>query len=556
MPNGYHEPWKEPFLASPSFEKAKSTARLKDLATQAPDLSRSGFLTQERIASLFSQGANLLLLYGFERVNQEILKELQALADERRVVAQMQALYSGHQVNFIEGYESDKRAALHPATRDVFQLGLVKDTSAKLLVEAELQKLRSFFETLPAYFETILFIGIGGSELGPHALAEALLPYHLPNKKARYVANVDPDDMTHAFHGLDCKKTLVAVISKSGTTLETSTNEARARAYFEKAGLNPQEYFIAVTMPKTPMDDTKKYRAIFHMFDFVGGRYSATSVVGGILISFLAGVNSFFELLDGANQMDRLSLSADMRENLPLLLALLGVWNRNFLHFSTNAVIPYSQLLHRFPAHLQQCDMESNGKSITRLGEKVGFSTGPIIWGEPGTNAQHSFFQLLHQGTETIPVEFIGFKEPAYKEDFVYEGTSSQEKLLSNLFAQAIALATGKMQDNPNKSFFGNRPSTIILGSRVDPRTLGSLLSLYEHKVAFQGFLWGINSFDQEGVQLGKVMANELLHIKKARREGKEEMLFSPLGRRLFDIVDDFSAAQGFVPRTTSNGKK
>ncbi len=556
MPNGYHEPWKDPFLNPPSFEKTKSYARLKELATQAPDLSRAGFLTQERIASLFSQGANLLLLYGFERVNQEILGELQALADERRVVEQMHALYAGRPINFIEGYESECRAVLHPALRDVFQLGLVSDVSAKVLVEAELQKLRTFFETLPSQFETILFIGIGGSQLGPHALAEALVPYHLPNRSVRYVANVDPDDIHEALKGLDCKKTLVAVISKSGTTLETSTNEAWARAYFEKAGLNPREHFVAVTAPKTPMDDPTKYRAIFHMFDFVGGRFSSTSVVGGILISFLAGVNCFFELLDGANQMDRLSITGDMRDNLPLLLALLGVWNRNFLKYPTTAIIPYSRFLHRFPAHLQQCDMESNGKGINRMGERVPYSTGPIIWGEPGTNAQHSFFQLLHQGTDVVPVEFIGFKEASCKKDFLFQETYSQEKLLCNMFAQAIALATGKMHENPNKSFLGNRPSTIILGTKLDPRTLGSLLSLYEHKVVFQGFLWGINSFDQEGVQLGKVLADELLQIKKYRRERKEESHLSPVGRRLFDLLDDFSAAQGIVPRTKPSGEK
>lgn len=550
MPDGYREVWKDPFLNPPAFEKATSSLRLKELATKAPNLNQPGFLTEERIASLFSQGANLMLLYGFERVNQEILTELQCLADERQVVQQMQALFAGEPINFIEGRESEKRAALHPATRDVFQLGLVSDASAKLVAEEELQKLRSFFEGLPAHFETILFIGIGGSELGPRAIAEALVPFHLPNRSVRYVANIDPDDATLALKGLNLKTTLVAVVSKSGTTLETATNEARVRALFEKSGLVSRDHFVAVTMPQTLMDDASKYRTIFHMFDYVGGRFSSTSVVGGILISFLAGVNTFFEFLDGANQMDRLSLTGDMRDNLPLLLALLGVWRRNFLGYPTTAIIPYSRLLHRFPAHLQQCDMESNGKSVTRLGQKISFTTGPVIWGEPGTNAQHSFFQLLHQGTDPVPVEFIGFKEPACKEDFVYHGTNSQDKLLSNLFAQAIALAMGRMHDNPNKAFPGNRPSTIILGAKLDPRTMGSLLALYEHKVAFQGFLWGINSFDQEGVQLGKVLADELIGIKKSRHEGKENLLLSPLGRRLFDLLDDFSAAHGFVPRT------
>lgn len=549
MSTSYRDSWKDSFLLPPSFEKTVSGEKLKTLAQKAFNLNLPGALTEERIASMCSKGAGLMMLYGFQRVDGEVLQTLQDLANERQVVPQMEALFSGKEINFIEGYESERRAVLHPATRDVFQLGLVKDAQAKISVEAELQKLRSFFEALPKHFENLLFIGIGGSELGPHALAEALLPHHLPNRNVRYIANVDPDDMTIAFQGIDLKKTLVAVISKSGTTLETATNEERARSLFEQQNIHSKDHFIAVTMPKSPMDTLEKYRAVFHMSDFIGGRFSATSVVGGILIAFLTGVNTFIELLEGANQMDRLSLRVDIRENLPLLLASLSIWNRNFLHHPTTAIIPYSRLLHRFPAHLQQCEMESNGKRVTRCGQKVSFSTGPIIWGEPGTNAQHSFFQLLHQGTDVVPVEFIGFKNSAYKDDFIYRGTTSQEKLLSNMFAQAIALATGKTNDNPNKVFPGNRPSTIILGSSLCPRILGALLSLYEHKVAFQGFLLGINSFDQEGVQLGKVLADELLQCVGARREGREELLLSPIGRRLFDILSDFSAVQGEVPR-------
>jgi len=413
-----------------------------------------------------------------------------------------------------------------------------------------LQKLRDFFTDCTDYTD-LLFIGIGGSELGPHALVEALSPYHLPGRAIHFAANVDPDELSEVLDTLSLNTTLVAIVSKSGTTLETSTNEARVRAAFELAGLNPQRHCIAVTMPNTPMDDKVRYREVFYLFDSIGGRYSSTSVVGGVPICFIAGVNCFFELLDGACEMDRLALREDIYDNLPLLLALISVWNRSFLDLPTTAVIPYSKALHRFPAHLQQCSMESNGKSIDRLGQRVRVSTASIVWGEPGTNAQHSFFQLLHQGTDVVPVEFIGFKQSQYEKDFVYKGTSSQEKLLANMFAQAIALATGRDHDNPNKFFEGNRPSILVLAKRLDPTTLGALLALYEHKIAFEGFIWGINSFDQEGVQLGKMLADSLLSAIRARKEGEEDVEAHPVGRRLLDMVDDIARVRAVLPKST-----
>jgi glucose-6-phosphate isomerase len=543
MEQMYQGTWKEPFLAPPRFEIARSAARLAECAKRAPNISLSGAITPERITSMMSHGAGLTLLYGFERVDQEILQELQALADERRVVDQMKALFAGQTVNWIEGYESEKRSALHPAARDVFGLATTSDFSARRLIEAELQKLREFFDQIGDRYTTLLFIGIGGSELGPRALAEAMERYAIPGRQVRYLANIDPDETTVALSGVDLKRTLVAVVSKSGATLETATNEARVRQAYLAAGIDPREHCIAVTCPKTMMDDPSKYRTILHLFDFIGGRFSATSVVGGLLVSFVAGVNCFFELLGGANEMDRLALRIDIRDNLPLLLALLGVWNRNFLRYPTVAVIPYSRALRRFPAHLQQCEMESNGKSIDRYGRRVPYPTGAVVWGEPGTNAQHSFFQLLHQGTDIVPVEFIGFQQSQYDEDSIYNGTSSQDKLLANLFAQAMALATGKDNENPNKYFSGNRPSAIILGKKLDAATLGALLALYEHKVAFQGFVWGINSFDQEGVQLGKMISEQVLDVMRNRREGKEDVTAPAVGRRLVDILEDIGSA-------------
>jgi glucose-6-phosphate isomerase len=234
--------------------------------------------------------------------------------------------------------------------------------------------------------------------------------------------------------------------------------------------------------------------------------------------------------------MDLVALRENPTENLPLLGALLGIWNRDFLNYPTVAVIPYTQLLARFPAHLQQCDMESNGKHIDRRGNTCSFETGPIVWGEPGTNAQHSFYQLIHQGTTVVPLEFIGFAESQGNLDFDWKGTNSQEKLLANLLAQAIALAIGKKDTNPNKTFYGNRPSSLLLSRKLTPYALGALLAYYEHKIAFQGFIWGVNSFDQEGVQLGKILADRVLGQMVAEHQHRPCEPF-PLGSELLQVV-------------------
>jgi glucose-6-phosphate isomerase len=249
------------------------------------------------------------------------------------------------------------------------------------------------------------------------------------------------------------------------------------------------------------------------MFDYIGGRYSVSSMVGGVMLSFAMGIDNFRDFLHGANLMDQAAEEEEIRKNIPLLLALLGIWNRNFLNCDTLAILPYSQALIRFVAHLQQCDMESNGKSINRQGQPLDYQTGPIIWGEPGTNGQHAFYQSLHQGTTIVPVEFIGFRQSQYDADMVQDGTSSQEKLAANLLAQSLAMAGGKKDANPNRSFAGNRPSSLLIADQLTPETMGQLLAIYENKIAFQGFIWNINSFDQEGVQLGKVLANRLLDL-------------------------------------------
>ena len=285
---------------------------------------------------------------------------------------------------------------------------------------------------------------------------------------------------------------------------------------------------VAVTGTGSPMDDPPHYLASFYIWDYIGGRYSVTSMVGAVLLAFTLGMDRFLEFLRGANAMDKVALKKDFRSNLPLLSALLGIWNRNFLELPTCAIIPYAQSLSRFPAHLQQLDMESNGKRIDKGGRFVDYDTGAIVWGEPGTNGQHSFYQLIHQGTTTVPLELIGFKESQYHDDVLFKGTTSQEKLLANLFAQSIALAIGQQNEDPNKFFPGNRPNRVLLGQRLDPFSMGALLAYYEHRVVFQGIIWNINSFDQEGVQLGKVLASKLIDQFALKRQGK------PIDLKLF----------------------
>ncbi len=517
-----------------AFEHFPAVKTLHKLAEHPIDLTKPGALTAERIENLSVQGEGFTLLYGTERVDERVMDALFELAKEARVVEKMSAMQSGEVLNRIEGVECENRTVLHTAMRDVFghRQNSFAAKSASEAAERELNKLEHFLEKHGERFTDLIQIGIGGSDLGPRALCMAMSAFHKPGKRIHFISNVDPDDANAVLAAVDLKKTLAVVVSKSGSTLETLTNEEFVRTRMKKMGLDPKEHFVAVTGEKSPMDDPSRYLASFYIWDFVGGRYSATSMVGGVMLGFALGFQGFKEILRGAHTMDRHALTAKPTENLPLISALLGIWNRNFLNHPTVAIIPYSQALHRFPAHLQQLDMESNGKRIDKLGKAVDFHTGPVIWGEPGTNGQHSFYQLIHQGTDVVPLEFIGFKHSQYPADLEIQGTTSQEKLLSNLFAQTIALATGQQSSNPNRFFPGNRPSRVLLSDRLDPFRLGALLSLYEHKVAFQGFIWNINSFDQEGVQLGKVLANKMIGLFK-----KESVQF-PLGEAYLRILN------------------
>lgn len=516
-----------------TFRHLKSFIRLNELAEDPIDLTKEGVLTPKRIDNMVAEALEMKLFYSTERVSDPVIDALLALAEETDALKKMGCMQAGEIVNAIEGCESENRPALHTAMRDFFdnRNPSKKAQEATSLAYAELEKLKLFLDDCDQ-FTDLVQVGIGGSELGPKAIYMALEAYKKPTRNVHFLSNVDPDDAAHIFRHLDLSKTLFVSVSKSGSTLETLTNEEFVRDWFKKAGLDPKNHVVAVTGKGSPMDDPSRYLASFYIWDYIGGRYSVTSMVGGVTLAFALGMDRFLDFLRGANAMDKIALRKDLKNNLPLLSALLGIWNRNFLGLPTVAIIPYSQALHRLTAHLQQLDMESNGKRIDKRGHAVDFETGPIIWGEPGTNGQHSFYQLIHQGTTIVPLEFLGFKESQYREDLLYKGTTSQEKLLANLFAQSIALAVGEKSENPNKFFPGRRPNRILLAQRLDPFTMGAILAYYEHKVAFQGFIWNINSFDQEGVQLGKILAMKIIDQFAKQRDGKSfEPRDFPLGQ-------------------------
>ena len=329
--------------------------------------------------------------------------------------------------------------------------------------------------------------------------------------EAYFISNVDPDDGAAVVEKLDLAHTIFILVSKSGTTLETLTNESFVKDFIKKAGLEVSKHMIAVTSETSPLAHNPDYMQAFYMDDYIGGRFSSCSGVGGAVLSLAFGPEVFADFLDGAAQEDKTALEKNILKNPALMDALIGIYERNVQEYPSTAVLPYSQALSRFPAHLQQLDMESNGKSVNRNGEKINYVTGPVIFGEPGTNGQHSFYQLLHQGTNVVPLQFIAFSENQTGKDVVIEDSTSQTKLCANVTAQIIAFACGKSDSDPNKSFEGNRPSSLIYGKQLTPRTLGALLSHFENKVMFQGFVWNINSFDQEGVQLGKKLAKAVL---------------------------------------------
>lgn len=498
------------------MNKLKSYKKLMKRAKKPIDLSEKQVFNPQRIKNMQLGCLGYRLFYAAERVDETTIELLFELARETNAVKKMTAMQNGEAVNNYKNCPGENKPALHTAARDFFENKNESQEARKAadLAYGQFLKLEKFLSKINKEnkFENLVQIGIGGSFLGPKAMYEALKKYSQKTRKVYFISNVDPDDSSYVLNNIDLSKTLFVSVSKSGRTLESLTNEEIVRMKLKEKGLNPKDHIVSVTGEKSPMDDPSGYLETFYIWDFIGGRFSATSMVGGVMLGFALGFENFKEILRGASRMDKIALKNDTA-NFPLLAALLGIWNRNFLNHSTLATIPYSQALLYFPLHLQQLDMESNGKAINKNCNFVDYGTGPIIIGDVGTNAQHSFFQWLHQAVQTVPVEFIGYKHCQYDQDLVVKNTTSQQKLLANLFAQSLALAIGKKDKNPIKTFYGNRPNHILLGERLDPFSLGVLLSYYENKIAFQGFIWDINSFDQEGVQLGKVLANQFLDL-------------------------------------------
>ena len=467
-----------------------------------------------------AEAAGLYLDYSKNRINDETLRLLLKLADACSVRERIEAMFRGEKINATE-----QRAVLHVALRaPLSEHILVDGRSVVPEVHAVLDRMASFSARVRSgewtghsglRIRNIINIGIGGSDLGPVMAYEALRFYCQRDLTFRFVSNVDGTDFSEAVRDLKPGETLFIICSKTFTTLETLTNARAARAWClrefddEKA---VARHFVAVS---TNADEVVKFgidfNNMFGFWDWVGGRYSMDSAVG--LSTMLAiGPECFREMLSGFHAMDEHFRSAPSARNLPVLLGLLAIWNCNFLDISTVAVLPYEQYLRRFPAYLQQLTMESNGKHVTLAGDRVNYQTGPIYWGEPGTNGQHSFFQLIHQGTRLIGCDFIGFCQA------LNPLGDQHDLLLANLFAQSEALAFGKTADEvradgtpdelvPDRIFEGNRPSNTILAERLTPFTLGALVALYEHSVFVQGVIWNIDSFDQWGVELGKALA-------------------------------------------------
>ena len=505
-----------------NLDTLTSYAKLKDLKDHV-DIKEAmaGENGAERVAKYTAPMAEgLSFNYAAKQVDDTVLTALSELAEEAQLAEKFEELYNGAVIN-----TGEKRLVLHHLARR--QLGndvVVDGVNKREFYVSQQEKAADFANKVHAgeitnaageKFTTVVQIGIGGSDLGPRALYIALENWAKENgvakMEAKFISNVDPDDAAAILKSTDLAHALFIVVSKSGTTLETLTNEAFVKDALIKAGLNPANHMLAVTSETSPLAKSDDYLEAFFMDDYIGGRYSSSSAVGGVVLSLAFGPEIFARILNGAAEEDKLAANKNILENPDMLDALIGVYERNVQGYPSTAVLPYSQALSRFPAHLQQCDMESNGKSVNRFGEPVNYVTGPTIFGEPGTNGQHSFYQLLHQGTDIVPLQFVGFKNSQIGMDVVIEDSTSQQKLCANVAAQIVAFACGKKDENLNKNFEGGRPSSIIIGDQLTPESLGALLAHFENKIMFQGFVWNVNSFDQEGVQLGKVLAKRVL---------------------------------------------
>jgi glucose-6-phosphate isomerase len=495
---------------------------MRDLFAREPD----------RFSKMSAAGAGIFLDYSKNRVTAETMRLLVALARDAGVERVRDAMFSGQKINATEG-----RAVLHVALRNRGNASIFVDGRDVMPeVNRVLRKMRDLVARIESgafsghtgkKITSLVNIGIGGSDLGPVMVTEALRPYARQGFSSSFVSNVDGTHLAETLRRVDPETTLFVVASKTFTTQETLANARSAREWLVGrlgAEAAVSKHFVALSTNEREVAafgiDPQN---MFEFWDWVGGRYSLWSAIG-FSIAATVGMDRFEELLEGAFLMDRHFREAPLEQNLPVIMALLGVWYTNFFGAESHAVLPYDQYLHRFPAYLQQGDMESNGKRIDREGKEVDYATGPVIWGEPGTNGQHAFYQLIHQGTRLVPCDFI---VPALSQNPLGE---HHDLLLSNFLAQTEALMRGKTDEEvraelakkgladdaiaalaPHKVFPGNRPTNSLLFPRLDPKTLGALIALYEHKIFVQGVLWNVNSYDQWGVELGKELASRIL---------------------------------------------
>jgi len=485
----------------------------------APDLRGWFAADADRAETYTFQAADLTVDLSKNLVTEEILAQLLELAKDAGVAERYQAMIAGEHINVTED-----RAVLHTALRrpapgsaDAAELDppagfTVDGTDIDAEVHATLEKVYAFADRVRSgewtgvtgkRIETVVNIGIGGSDLGPQMAVLALDEFVAPGKRFHFVSNVDGHELAGVLKGLAPEHTLFLVASKTFTTAETMTNALSAKRWYEQSGgTDIAGHFAALT---TNVEAAKQFGidTTFGFWDWVGGRYSLWSAIG-LPIALAIGADGFRRLLAGAHAMDEHFRTAPLEQNLPVRLGLLDVWYRNFHRFTSRSIAPYHSALKRVPAYLQQLEMESNGKQVDASGAPLAFGTSPVLWGEPGTNGQHAYFQMLHQGTDVIPLEFMAVRDASHDLD------GHHPKLLANALAQAQALMVGKLDEGGHKNFPGNRPSTFFVFEKLTPEALGAFLAMYEHRVFTSGALWGINSFDQWGVELGKVLARDI----------------------------------------------
>jgi len=517
-------------MRQPSLTSTTSYQALRNHAAKAKDWQMRDLFAADpqRFERLSAEAAGLFLDYSKNRLDGRTLELLKALAQERGVERLRDAMFNGDKINLTEN-----RAVLHTALRAPRDKGLtldgqdigkdVHDVLARVKTFTDAVRNGDWLGHTGKPITDVVNVGIGGSDLGPKMVCLALRQFAHPRLTMHFVSNVDGHDMDAALSRVNPETTLFIIASKTFTTAETMMNANTARAWFLRNA--PEDalarHFVAVS---TNVEAIKAFgidpQNMFPFWDWVGGRYSVWSAIG-LPVALCVGFGYFSDFLAGAHAMDEHFRSAPIEQNLPMILGLVGFWNREFLDCGSVSIAPYHQDLNRFPAYLQQLDMESNGKRVTRAGDAIDYATGPVIWGDVGTNGQHAYFQLLHQGTDITPIDFIAALRPAH------EFHNHHAALLANCFAQSEAFMKGKTIEEvrqdlqgmdtaeierlaPHKTFPGNRPSNTILVEYLTPATLGALIALYEHKVFVQGALWDVNSFDQWGVELGKVLAKKI----------------------------------------------